>query len=362
MASSSRVTLPQEFFDITSDMLLVQPEPQYLYAQLWKASVGAELGMSSALGMPGRQFGSSGASYGSLEADRLMLDNPLATGVIKSVVELGKAPGHTVRMNRPVFPNTTYTQASREVPVGSSISTTGIAAASEQVAITLKRFSGPYDSGNSRVAPYAIERFDANLALHKMVDIHGKNMKRDFDKFIDSVMVSLLDNASQVVRPSGMSADNDSSTAGDFPMDWNTMARAAKELDEDNIPTFGDGKRMLVITPQQKQQISDDPQFARYAEYHKEMNPLFGGSYYKTAGDFHVFVCNTLTVSNNSNSIPIHTAHAFGPGVLGSGLGELPRVAYASEDNYGETAKVIWLLYAGFALLDNRFVLEIHTS
>lgn len=342
-------------------MLLVQPEPQYLYAQLWKASIGAELQMSNGLGMPSRPaFGTEGAPYSSMEADRLMMESPLATGVIRSVVELGKAPGHTVRMNRPVFPDTTYTSSSREVPVGSTISTTGISVASEQTALTIKRYAGPY--GASAVAPYAIERFDANLALHKMVDIHGKNLKRDFDKTIDSFMVSLLDNAANTVRPKGMSADNDSSVAGDFPMDWNTISRTSQKLDELNVPRFADGKRMLIITPQQKQQVSDDPQFARYAEFHKEIDPVFGGSYYKTAGDFHVFVCNSLTTTANSNSIAIHRAHAFGPGVLGSGVGELPRVAYAAEDNYGETAKVIWLLYAGFTLLDNRFVVKVSTS
>lgn len=364
MASTSRASLPQEFFDITSDMLLVQPEPQYLYAKLWKASIGAELSMGGSLGMPvaGRQYGTDGAAYCSVDMDRLILDSPLATGVIKSVVELGKGPGHMVRMNRPVFPNTTYTQASREVASGASISTTGISVASEQASITVKRFAGPYDQANTRVAPYAIERFDSKVALHKMLDIHGKNMKRDFDKFIDSVMVALLDSATTTVRPTGMTADNDSSVAGDFPMDWNTIARTAKTMDEANLPTFPDGKRLLVVTPQQKQQLSDDSQFGRYSEFHASMNPIFGGSYYKTAGDFHVFVCNTLTTTANSNSIAIHRGHAIAPGVLGSGVGEMPRVAYASDDNYGETAKVIWLLYAGFALLDSRFVVKVATS
>ena len=40
----------------------------------------------------------------------------------------------------------------------------------------------------------------------------------------------------------------------------------------------------------------------------------------------------------------------------------MPRVAAASEDNFGETAKVIWLLYGAFALLDNRFCVNVQTS
>ena len=44
MALISRATLPSEFFDRTSAMMLVQPEPQYLYAQLvFMADLQAEL-------------------------------------------------------------------------------------------------------------------------------------------------------------------------------------------------------------------------------------------------------------------------------------------------------------------------------
>ncbi len=42
-----------------------------------------------------------------------------------------------------------------------------------------------------------------------------------------------------------------------------------------------------------------------------------------------------------------------------SGTGKLPRVAPASDDNYGETAKVIWLAYLALGLADNRFVTRV---
>ncbi len=359
MAFTSRATLPAEFFDITSDMLLVQPEPQYLYARMWKASVGSELNVGPLLGMPGRQFGGDGANYSNLEADRFMMSDPLTSGVVKAVVDLGKAPGHTIRLNRPSFTNSTYTQASREVAAGASISTTGLAVSSEQTSITLKRFAGPYGSA---VQPYAIERFDAGLSLHKMAQIHGNNLKRDFDRSIDSFLVALLDLASTAVYPQGMTAVNDSTVAGDFPLDWETVARTGKTMDEANLPTFPDGKRLLVITPQQKFQLQNDALFAKYAEKHPQLNPLLNPGYYKTCGDFHIFQSNTLATTVNSSSVPIHRAHAIAPGVVGSGLGELPRVAFAAEDNYGETAKVIWLLYAGFQLLDSRFVVSVRSS
>ena len=44
MPAITRATLPAEFYDRTSAMMLIQPEPQYLYAQLvYMADVQAEL-------------------------------------------------------------------------------------------------------------------------------------------------------------------------------------------------------------------------------------------------------------------------------------------------------------------------------
>lgn len=365
MASTSRATLPEEFFDRTSDMMLIQPEPQYVYAAMLAASLGASFQPDAQLGMqiPNRQFGANGAMYTPAERDRLMMSEPIMTGVIQVVPELGKGPGHTIRMNRPAFVNTTYTQDSRKVPSGSSISTTGISVASEQVSISLSRFAGPYSSTQSAVAPYAIERFDSSVSVHSMAQIHGTNLKRDYDRFKDSILVALLDLAETVMRPKNYSADTDFVTADAAPMDWNMIARTEASMDDANIPTFGDGRRVMVLRPAQIQQLSDDTQFARYAEKHPVINPVLNPGYYKTAGGFHIFKSTTLTQDTSTVSgVTINRGHAFGPNVLGAGVGRLPEVAYAAEDNYGETAKVIWLEYSGHTLLDNRFVRSIRTS
>src|SRR5688572_13314751 len=118
----NRATLPQEFFDITSDMLLVQPEPQYLHGSLLQMAMGASLMQVSDVGLPFRMVGGSGSMYGSVQDDRLDLENrALASEAVQVVAELGKKPGHTVRLNRPAFANTTYTQASRTVATGATI-------------------------------------------------------------------------------------------------------------------------------------------------------------------------------------------------------------------------------------------------
>jgi N4-gp56 family major capsid protein len=356
----TRATLPQEFYDITSDMLLVQPQKQYLHAILLKSALGVSLNPDNMLGMPGRQFGASGAEYSSAESDRLMLDDPLLAAAAIAVPELGMEKiGHVVNINRPVYLNTTYTQASREVASGATISTTPVDVSSEQASITLKRFAGPYSSA---VQPLAADRFDSTKAVHKVAGILGKQLKDDFDHTIDAFGVALWDASANKIRPVGMATDDTSAVAGDFPMDFNTISRAEQKLDELNIPYFANGKRCMILSPRQCQQLEDDSQFARYAKEHASVNPLLTQSYYKSVAKFDIYKSNSVTVTANSNSVDIHKGQAFGPGMVGLGCGSLPRTAYSSTDNYGETALVIWLWYAGFATLDNRFGVGVHSS
>ena len=173
----SRASLSQEFVDMTSAMLLLQPEPQYLHAQLIKQALAAELDTPDSLGLPlaGRDgIGAKGAEYAQPGDSRLALEpDPIMSEAVSVVTDIGKTPGHTVRLNRPSFTNTTYTQASREIANGSTISTTPINVASEQVSLTLRRFGGPYDSTNSRVAPYGVDRFDASMPIHKLASVVG---------------------------------------------------------------------------------------------------------------------------------------------------------------------------------------------
>lgn len=361
MSSGSRVEIPENFYDITSSMLLVQPEPDYFYAQMWLNAMRASLAEPAEFGLPGRGVPTAGAPYAPEDRDRLMLSSPLSTDVIAAKIDFSGAPGHTVRVNRPAYANTTYTQASRLVKTGDTISTTPITVGSEQNNLTLFRFGGPYDSANSRVAPYAIEAFDAQMGVHSMASMHGKHLKRDFHRFIDAVQVALLDDAATTIYPEGMSADNDATTVGQFKMTYEQISRTEEEMDAANLPTFPDGFRLLVLSPKQCKQLKDDPQYARYAESHPQYNALFP-SYVKSVGKFHIFKSTTLSAVDNSSSIAIHRGHAIAPGALGAGMGRPPRVRPNTQDNYGETALVVWLADLAFKLFDNRFVYSVRSS
>jgi hypothetical protein len=368
--SVSRVTLPQEFYDKTDDMLLVQPEPQYLYAVMFMGAMAASLDTSGELALPWRNASVGSplvSAYGTpAERDRLVLSAPIMTDVIAAKVDFNGAPGSTLRINRPAYTNTTYTEASRRIPSGTSISTTPVGASaggpkSEQNNLTLYRYGGPYDQDNSRVAPIAIESFDANMGVHKLTEISKNTIVRDYHRFIDAVNSTLLDLASTTVYPEGMTADNDATAKGSFPFTWEQFVRMERKADDANLPTFSDGYRIAVLTPTQVADLGLDPVYSRQSAFHPLYNQLFP-QYVKSVSKTHIFKSTTLTTKSNSSSVNIHYGHYIAPGALLGGMGRRPRTALSTDDNYGETAKVIWLGDLAFGLADNRFVLSVRST
>ena len=361
MPSVGRVSLPQEYYDKTSDMLLSQPEPQYLYATLFLGALALSLPEPAALGLPGRDVGGQGAAYIPPERDRLMLSNPMFTQVIAGKVDFAGQPGNSLRINRPAYTNTTYTEASRRIPIGSSISTVATGVSSEQNNLTLYRYGGPYDQTNTRVAPIAIEAFDASMGVHNLARITGVTLVRDCHRFIDAVNVSLLDLASVTVYPEGMTADNDATAKGSFPFTYEQLLRAERKADDANLGQFPDGFRCAVLTPTQCEQLGLDPVYARAAQFFPEYSNLFP-QYVKSVSKTHIFKSTTLTTKSNSSSVNVHYGHYIAPGALLAGMGRPLRVMPSTDDNFGETAKVVWLGDLAFGLADNRFVLSIRSS
>jgi hypothetical protein len=316
--------------------------------------------MPSGMGLDGRQMPSAGAGYSAANRDRLELAQALPGSLFALGIDFAKTPGNTVRINRPAFANTTYTVASRKIASGATISTTPIDIGSEQTHLVLERFGGPYDATNTRVAPYAIEAFDANMGIHSAQSLVGTHLSRDFHKFLDAVHV-VLGNSGDSIYPDGMSADNDATTVGSFPMTVEQLSRTEQDMDEDSLPKLPDGKRVLMLTAQQWKQLKHDPEYASNSSFHTEFNILFG-NYVGSVGGFHIFVSETLTKTNNSSSVPVHKGIALAPGAFMGGMGRPPRVAASTDDNYGEAAKVVWIADLAFGITDSRFFRSVRSA
>lgn len=366
MNSYRQAEVPEEFYTKTSDTLLVAPEPQYFYQKLFLGALGADLQMPMAWGLAGREVTGVGADYAAANRDRLALsDAPMFGEFFGAKVDFNAMPGDSIRLNRPLYTNTTYTEASRRIVSGSTISTTGITVGSEQANLKLFEYGGPYDSANSRIAPYAIEQFDASMGVHNAVKMHGTHLKRDFDKFGDSVFVSLLDLASTAIYPEGVSADNDVTTSGSAPFSFEQMSRVEAAMDNANLPTFGDGFRVLVLSPTQVKDLKLDGDIQRMGWNFPQYNALFP-NYVASIGKFHIFKSTTLTVSANSSSVNIDYGHAIAPGALLGGMSAhqklRPRVTPNTNDNYGRTALVIWQAALAFGLANNSFVVSVRSA
>jgi hypothetical protein len=358
MATIDRASFLNDFYDITSPRLLKQPEPPYIYARLWMDAMAASPPSVDALGRPNDGWGMG--TYASFDEQMAAVESNVFKDAFEFVQEIGKRPGHTVKLNRPAFTNSTYTLASRRIASGATISTTGISVTSEQVSLTLERFGGPYSSS---VQPLSIERFDASVSMSGMVKVCDMHIVRDYHRWKHYVTATLLDGASTTnnVFPGTKTATTDFNAAGDGPMSWDMVLKASRLLADSSIPTFSNGKWAMVLNPRQIEQLAGDPAYQRLSEHHPQFNSLFGGAYVKTAGDFDIFRTPALNTGTNG-SITYYKGHMFGPGILGGGIGDLPRVARSSNDNYGETDLIIWLEYSAIGLLDSRFGGVVYTD
>ena len=374
LASFSRGTLPAEFYDVTSRLLLKQPEPQYLYYLLLSAALGASFAADGmeVLPLAGREIVTGGdPSYMNLEEMQLELEPAFDYSDAFEVDTSFKQapggmwqPGHTVRMNRPRFVDSSYTFGNREIKTGLVISKTPVAVGSDQTELTIKRYGGPYDVTAGEIRPYSINRLDAQRSVHSLPAVRKLQFTRDYHKTLDAFGVQLFDSvqSSNIFWVDGMVDDNSAVAANDFPFSYELLTRMKLRLDDTNIPVFANGKRPCVVTPLQAQQLGRDPEFQRLAVFTPPRNPILAASFYASIQGIDIFRSTTLTRATNTNSIKIHYAQMFGPGMAGVAPGNMPEVATNSDDNYGEDVLAIWKQYAAFGVLDDRFAVSGRSS
>lgn len=365
--ATSRVEVPQDFFDITSTMLLRTPVPQFAFAQMAIAGISraALLATDAEAGFQGfRGPSTQGAPAGALNDHQLVLAQSIYGQAITVVEEAAKQGiGETIKLPRPTFSGGGYTRAARTVAQSQTISTTPIAIGMEQASVTVERHAGPYDTTNSRVAPFAIDRLASQRSVHSLVQLVGMNLVYDRMAFLDAVFSLLFDGAvTSVVRPAGITADNAFPTSGEAPLDLDTLLRAEEALHNANVPRFADGTYLAVLSPRQIRQLKLDPDYAGQAKELPEKNPLNNSAVTKVGSTITVMSVNTVqTDTSSASGSTIYRGTMMGPGAIGFGVTEPVRAAYSTDDNFGETAKVIWLCYEAMGLLDERFLCSIRS-
>jgi len=319
----------------------------------------------------GRQIPSSGADV----PDLMQLDADFGRGPISSealVTEnFASQPGHTVRMNRMVFADTTYTEASRNI-TRATVSTTGVDIGGEQVELTIQRYSGPLIAAGGAVGPHIIEEFDAKrLPVHDLSARVGAHLRRDRMKFVDSVVgnkyLVAAASSARYVYPgdpnNALSTDNSAFIAqGDRPMDLETLIRAEERAVTASIPVFtSTGRYAMVLSPRQSRQITTSAAWQRASKTILDKNPLTS-QYVGTVGKTDVFTSSTNPTATANSTITVQLGALFGPGAVGYANAMPCEVRPDDATNFGQRISVVWMADEAFQVMDNRFVVSVRSN
>lgn len=366
--SISRLTLPSSFVDKLSDRMLMPPEPNYfwgnaLYGAVMEADIKA---MGGSIGVGRRDFSGSGPNAVGVAANPADLNPAGALSEAIAVERHAVGTGSTVKMNRTVFSDTTYTEASRRI-TRATIGTTAVDLAQEQVAITIERFGGPYTG--SAVGPHVIESFDLDMSVEDLVAKVEKHLRRDRMKFVDSVLGTKACGAAPstaYVYPGdpnfALSADNSAFlTQGDRPMDLETLIRAEQLALDNKIPTFSNGRYAAVLSPRQVRQIKTNARYQQLVAFHPDKSPIYQ-KYIGTIGMTDIFVSQTNPTATANSTITVQTGVLFGPGLIGYAIAKGCRAEPDDNTNFGQRVMVVWQADEGYVVLDNRFAVSLRSD
>lgn len=377
MPGLSRVTLPSEFQDVADARLLVQPEPGYFWARLASvAQEGAELvRVMNPLGPnESRKLMTSGADVPDFSKMQLDLDPEALASMAQYSSALvsdffkGAKPKQVVNINRPVFTDTTYTESSRDV-TRATISSSTQQISGEQVSITIKQFSGPYNNTATAVQPYGIEGFDAKYSLHDFSQLIDFHLGRDRKKFLDSVIGNRFVTGAPSTNyvypgdPAGaLSTDNSAFlTQGDRTCDVPALNRATRKLKELGIPTFPNGRYMGVLSTKQTEDIRNSQSFQRQVRYFGQKNPIFA-AYIGTIGELDLFESTTNPTATANSTITVQLGVVFGPGAVAYAVADPCHVECDDNTNFGRRLGVLWIADEGFETIDNRFLVSLRSD
>lgn len=305
MALTTSGTLTQEFVDILSAELLLEPDTQFVFGQF-----------------------------------------------AKPVTEIGTQPGKTILIDRYPFLGGTMSESARALTDGTAISTASpLGISANQVSVTVKEYAGPHSG--SAIAPLGVTEFLKKRAKHDVASIVGNLLRRDKDAAIDAIVRDLYLSTSNVTTADGTA---EGSITSGKKHGTSSVAEIKRQLAARNIPTFPDGSYVWAIGPKDEADLLQDAGFREAVRY-AAADRLFRGQVVNYLG-------LTIVRSNNlptkavgaGGAVTGYQGVAFGPDAVGAGIGMAPEVRQSTDNDFGRKDLVIWLMHAGFAVLDDRFI------
>lgn len=371
MALISRGSLPSNFVDfadsVSMNLRLPTPEPQYLFAQMAMASSLSLAAMDA--GQPTvQQFVSLSGGGASLspDLDRLVRVSEAMPDAVKAVNGFGLGRGDTIKFQRDVYTAGTYTEASRLLSTGSTISTTGQTINEEEIPVVLKEYIGPHDG--SSVKPYAVWNFDAKIRANKeeLASKVTRHLRRDYTKWLDTVVRDMFRTTSNITYADSI-ANVLSFTAGaGHAFSLEAILAGRKSLSDREVQPFPNGRFVCLVPTCFNTQMVGDVDYRELSKNHAAgRNQIFG--YIGSVQDIDIFECSTLkqyaatdTVPGDGNAVPagatVEEALLIAPGAVGMGNAMPgPELRFSDATNYGTEVKMIWYALHAFQTLDTRF-------
>ena len=366
--SVSRLIVPSAVTDELSSRMLMPPEPEYFWANIqYGAVVNAQLRAGGAISVGLRTF----AGAGNPMPDSLGNPGNLnPAGVLSEAINVEQHKvglGSTIKMNRTVFLDTVYTEASRDI-TRKTIGTTAVDLTQESVSITIKRAGGPYNTVASAVGPTVIEEFDLQMTTENLVAKVEGHLRRDRMKYSDTVLATKVINAAPstaYVYPGDPNFSYTTDVAAflsqnDRAFDLETVYRAVELALTNKIPTFGNGRYAMVLTPRQERQLKTNSRYEKAIQFHADKSPIYQ-NYIGSIGRCDIFVSQT-NPTTTTGSITVQQGVLFGPGLIGYVLAKECQIQPDDNTNFGQRVMLVWQCDEGSEILDNRFALSLRSN
>jgi len=291
--------------------------------------------------------------------------------IAEKEIRFGAGNGDTVQLNRyPAFGDAGLTRAARKLDETNTVGTADpVQQDTESVTVILEEYSGPYNSSTSAIAPLGITEKMARQAEAKLIDtnnptdffnsIGGMSLKDDHDRWHDRVIQNLLDETTYEWNPDDVADGSTATTDTGSKIDSEDLQGIKEILQGNNAQTDSEGLYWAIISPRMEKHLRSDSDFKEAMHYANPQMIVRGqiGVY-----EGFRFITSTNMKTETINSITAHKGFFLGPGAVGYGEGDIPvEVRPNKNDDYERFMYLIWLVFRGYALLDDRFVVEART-
>jgi N4-gp56 family major capsid protein len=317
MAITKSSDLPQEFVDQLSAELLLEPDTQYVFATLAGAARAGAMDIPGMIAGQGQKNLAAAMNNGTGTPRWLDPRWMAVAGSFAKVVAEPTQPGKVILIDQPRYLNGLFSIASRQLTEGTRISANPQAISMGQVSLTIREYAGPHDG--SAVAPVGITDFATRRAVHNMVQYVGLLLRRDRNKWMDSVIIDTLLLSTNLTTPGGTAEA--SLTAGSKLTDA-VLASALRSLQERGVPPFANGMYMLVLSPKHLEDLRDDARFRESARYLGPEGPMVTGHIANWGGFMLMTSTNIpLDAVGSGGAVAGYQALAFGPEAFGWAIG-----------------------------------------